>query len=77
MTETIGARLRRLRNDCGMSAATVGQRICMSGSYLVQVERGEHEPGFFMAIELAKLYGVSLDYIAGLAENTNNPYVKR
>jgi hypothetical protein len=41
------------------------------------VERDVHLPGLTMAAELAKLFGVSLDYIAGLTDHENNPYVKR
>ena len=77
MSETIGQRLRRLRKECRLSTVDVGQRIRMSDNYLRQVERGEHQPGLFMAIELAKIYRVSLDYIAGLTDRENNPYVKR
>lgn len=77
MSETIGARLRRLRTDANISAAQVAKRIHMSPTYLNQVERDEHLPGLTMAAELAKLYRVSLDYIAGLTDHTNNPYVRR
>lgn len=77
VTETIGARLRRLRTDAQMSAASVAQRIRMSQTYLCEVERDVHLPGLTMAAELAKLFDVSLDYIAGLTDHENNPYVKR
>lgn len=77
VTETIGARLRRLRTDARLSACTVAKRIRMSQTYLCEVERDEHLPGLTMAAELAKIFGVSLDYIAGLTEHENNPYVKR
>ncbi len=75
--ETIGARLKRLRLERHMSSIEVGKRIRMSDNYIRQVERSEHAPGFGMAADLAKLYGVSLDYIAGLTEHESNPYVRR
>jgi transcriptional regulator with XRE-family HTH domain len=77
MNETIGARLRRLRTDCRLTADEVATRIHMSRTYLCQVERDEHLPGLTMAAEMAKLYRVSLDYIAGLTDHENNPYVQR
>ncbi|TCK87316.1 helix-turn-helix transcriptional regulator [Paraburkholderia sp. BL9I2N2] len=77
VTETIGARLRRLRTDARLSASEAANRIRMSQTYLCEVERDEHLPGLTMAAELAKLFGVSLDYIAGLTDHENNPYVRK
>jgi transcriptional regulator with XRE-family HTH domain len=76
MNETIGERLRRLRKEQNMTLATVSGRIRMHASYVGQVERNEHAPGLMVAAELAKLFGVSLDYIAGLTDREHNPYVK-
>jgi transcriptional regulator with XRE-family HTH domain len=77
MNETIGERIRRLRKEQRMSLAVVSSRIRMHTSYVGQVERNEHAPGLMMAADLAKLFGVSLDYLAGLTEHETNPYVKR
>ncbi|REG57743.1 helix-turn-helix protein [Paraburkholderia sp. BL6669N2] len=77
VNETIGARIRRLRKEKNMTLSSVGARIRMHTSYVGQVERNEHEPGLMMAAELSKLFGVSLDYIAGLTDREQNPYVKR
>jgi transcriptional regulator with XRE-family HTH domain len=77
MNETIGERIRRIRKERGMTLAAVSERICMHGSYIGQVERNEHAPGLTMAADLARVFGVSLDYIAGLTEHECNPYVKR
>ncbi|WNC90907.1 helix-turn-helix transcriptional regulator [Paraburkholderia sp. FT54] len=76
VAETIGARLRRLRTDARLSASEVARRIHMSQTYVCEVERNEHLPGLTMAADLAKLFGVSLDYIAGLTDREINPYVK-
>jgi hypothetical protein len=45
----------------------------MGGPHVLRVEKGEHQPGFFMVTDLAKLYGVSLDYIAGLTNDDSLP----
>lgn len=77
MNETIGERIRKLRADRRMTLADVGKRIRMHASYIGQVERNEHAPGLMMAADLAKIFGVSLDYIAGLTERETNPYIQR
>lgn len=77
MSETVGERIRRLRKERGLSGAQVAKRIRMSESHVMHVERGENEPGLFMTAEIAKLFGVSLDYLACLTEHQNNPYVRR
>jgi transcriptional regulator with XRE-family HTH domain len=71
--ETVGQRLRRLREARELSAGEVGRRIRMGGPHVLRVEKGEHQPGFFMVTDLAKLYGVSLDYIAGLTNDDSLP----
>lgn len=77
MSESVGERIRRLRKESGLSAVEISRRIRMSDNYLRQVERSEHEPGLFMAAELARVFGVSIDYLAGLTEHQCNPYVQR
>ena len=42
--------------------------ILTSQSYYAQYENGKRELPFSRAIELAKFYNVSLDYIAGLIQ---------
>lgn len=77
MNETVGERIRRLRKERGLSGAKVAKSIRMSESHVMHVERGENEPGLFMTAEIAKLFGVSLDYLAGLTDHECNPYVRR
>lgn len=77
MTETIGQRLRRIRKDLRLTSYEVAAQINMSPSHVRRVETNEHAPGLYMAAELAKVYGVSLDYIAGLTDRETNPYVRR
>jgi transcriptional regulator with XRE-family HTH domain len=77
VSESVGARIRRLRKECGMSAVEIARRIRMNDNYLRQVERGEHEPGLFMATELAKLFNVSLDYLACRTDKIYNPYLNQ
>lgn len=77
MNETIGQRLRTLRRDRGLRASDVAALIRMSESHVARTETGAHQPGLLMAAELARVYGVSLDYIAGLTDRETNPYVKR
>jgi len=75
MRESIGARLKSLRAETGLSARAVGEAVRMSGRYLLEVEADIHEPGLYKSAELAKYYGVSIDYVAGLTDKRRNPYV--
>ncbi len=59
-------RLKDLREDAEKSQAEVAKVIGTSQSYYAQYENGKRPIPFDRVILLAKYYGVSLDYIAGL-----------
>ena len=58
-------RLRDLREDRDMTQAQVAKYLGTTAQYYGKYEKGERELPFSRAIQLADLYGVSLDYIAG------------
>lgn len=58
-------RLRDLREDSDKTQADVAKYLGTTAQYYGKYEKGERELPFARAIELADLYGVSLDYIAG------------
>lgn len=62
-------RLRDLREDKDMTQTQVAEYLKTTQSYYGQYERGEIEIPFDRVISLAKLYNVSLDYIAGLTND--------
>jgi transcriptional regulator with XRE-family HTH domain len=67
-------RLRDLREDKDLNQAQVADVIGTSQSYYAQYENGKRELPFSRAIELAKFYNVSLDYLAGLVQTPRKLY---
>lgn len=58
-------RIRDLREDSDMTQKEVAEKLFMHLTQYRRYESGESEIPFSIAIRLAKLYDVSLDYIAG------------
>ena len=61
-------RLRDLREDRDMTQDDVVRLLGMHKTTYTNYEQGKREIPFELAIRLAKLYNVSLDYIAELIE---------
>ena len=61
-------RLRNIRQDKDINQEEIAKVLKTSQSYYAQYENGKREIPFYRAIELAKFYGVSLDYLAGLID---------
>ena len=61
-------RIRDLREDADLTQKDVAEKLFMHLTQYRRYETGESEIPFSVAIRLAGLYNVSLDYIAG---NTN------
>jgi transcriptional regulator with XRE-family HTH domain len=57
--KTLGARLRVLRTERGLSQAQLAARAKLSNSYTARVERGEQDPTVSVLVRLAKALGVS------------------
>ncbi len=61
-------RLRDLREDKDKNQSEIAKVIGTSQSYYAQYENGKRSLPFERAIELARYYNVSLDYLAGLID---------
>ena len=61
-------RMRDLREDADLNQKKLGEVLQTTQSYYAQYENGKREMPFSRAIELAKFYNVSLDYLAGLID---------
>ncbi|MBQ6950548.1 MAG: helix-turn-helix transcriptional regulator [Clostridia bacterium] len=75
-------RLRDLREDHDMTQDELVARLGMHKTTYTNYEQGKREIPFCLAIRLAQLYNVSLDYIAGLSHeprplHCNNIYAKK
>lgn len=63
-------RLRDLREDADLTQDQLVKILEMHKTTYTNYEQGKREPPFELIIKLAKVYNVSIDYIARL---TNNP----
>lgn len=62
-------RLKDLREDKDLNQSEIAEVIATSQSYYAQYENGKRQIPFDRVIVLAKFYGVSIDYIAGLTND--------
>lgn len=65
-------RLRDLREDKDLSIRKLADLLHMKRTTYHNYETGKREPPFGLAITLAKFYHLSLDYIAGLTNDTTS-----
>jgi len=61
-------RIRDLREDADLTQKQVAELLHMQKTTYRRYELGERDMPFNIAILLAKQYGVSLDYLAGLTD---------
>ncbi len=61
-------RLKDLREDADKKQSDIAAFLKTTQSYYAQYENGKREMPFSRAIELAKYYNISLDYLAGLID---------
>ncbi len=61
-------RIRDLREDADLTQKQVADRLYMHLTQYRRYECGESEVPLNIAISIAKLYNVSLDYLAGLTD---------
>lgn len=66
-----GERLRILREKYGYTQSDIAKALNTTQSYYAQYENNRRQITLERAAELARFYGVSLDYIAGLNDNIN------
>ncbi|MGN0746665.1 MAG: helix-turn-helix domain-containing protein [Aristaeellaceae bacterium] len=62
-------RLRDLREDHDLTQEDLVHRLGMHKTTYTNYEQGKRELPFCLAIRLAEMYNVSLDYIAGLIDD--------
>lgn len=69
--ETIGERVHWIRKQKNWSMHQLAERIGTTHSYISQLEHGQIRPGIDAVIRLAEALGVSIDYLAGRADDLN------
>ncbi len=66
-----GERMKILREKHGYTQQYVADYLKTTQSYYAQYENGRRQIPFERMVELARLYGVSLDYLAGFTDDIN------
>lgn len=66
-----GERLRILREKHELTQAEVAEYLKTTQSYYAQYENNRRPIPFERVVELARMYDVSIDYIAGLTDDIN------
>ena len=59
----LGARIAALRRAAGWNQAELAQRLQISSSAVGMYEQGRREPSAEMLVRMAKVFGVSVDYL--------------
>lgn len=68
IAQTMAARMRELREAYGLTLEQVAQYAQASKSHIWEFEKGRAKnPSIDMAVRIAGVYGVSLDYLTGLS----------
>ncbi len=62
----IGTKLRHLRSQRDMSQVTLATRLGVSKSVVSSYENGIHLPPYDVLIQMARIFGVSTDYLLGM-----------
>ena len=70
-------RLKELRESKGMNMREVARQLNIPYTTYVNYEKGTREPNSEMLIKIARLYGVTIDYVIGIEEpNEEIPFDK-
>lgn len=62
MAENIGERIKILRIEQGMTLAELGEKTCLSISYLSQIERGKTTPSLATLSVIANAFNIGLRF---------------
>ena len=63
-------RIRDLREDADLTQKEVARQLLCDQSLYSKYERGERPLPLELAVRLADLYGVTLDYLVGRSDDT-------
>ena len=62
-------RIRDLREDKKITQGEIAEKLYLQREVYRRYETGQREPPFNLIIKLARIYNVSIDYIAGLTND--------
>jgi len=74
---SLGSRLKELRITKGVSLQVVADAVGSSKPHIWELERGTTKnPSLALITKLAKYFGVSVDYLAGIADNDSDSRIQ-
>lgn len=63
--EIFAQRLKKLRTDRGLSTRALGEEIGTSNATISRYETGKRDPDLVLVHNIAKYFGVSIEYLCG------------
>ena len=68
MKTFLGKRLKELREENNFTQKQVAEMLGINSVTYLHYEKEQREPPLSLLADIAKLYGVSVDYILGLSD---------
>lgn len=68
MKTNLGQRLKELREEHGFTQKQLSDKLGINSVTYLHYEKEQREPPLSLLADIAKLYGVSVDYLLGLSE---------
>ncbi len=62
----LGQRLKELREEMGLTQMQLSKMLNMNSVTYLHYEKSQREPSLANLVEMAKFFGVSVDYLLGL-----------
>lgn len=66
MSENKGTRIREIRKALKRSGTDVANKLGISSPYYYDIEKGKRNLNAELAVKLAEIFGVSVDYLLGV-----------
>jgi len=74
LKEDMGERIRAIREECGLTLAGLGKRLCLGKTAVHQYEQGISTPSLESLVKIAELGNISLDsLITGKSQEHEPP----
>lgn len=68
MENILGKRLKELRSELKLTQKQVASALGLNTVTYLHYEKGQREPPLGVLVDMAKFFGVSSDYLLGLAD---------
>lgn len=61
----VGANIRRIREEKGISQKQISEKVGVSQAMICQIERGTKNPSLQIGMEIAKVFNCTVDELLG------------